>query len=166
MEWVDRILAVTGQHGTPGQQDWTGVESAVGTPLPEDFKELWRCFSDGSFADYLFLLHPEGGPNSVAGNHESLRAHLRQNPETRIYQPYGLFGDAHADSEAGLLQWGISEADDEYYWLADTHTDPAHWPVIARTDPLERFHRFDMPASAFIHRVLTDPDFRPFTIAT
>lgn len=41
MEWADRIQVATGRNRTPGRRDWTGAESAVGTPLPEDFKELW-----------------------------------------------------------------------------------------------------------------------------
>ncbi|MFF8918008.1 SMI1/KNR4 family protein [Streptomyces sp. NPDC015032] len=166
MEWVDRILSATGWDGMPGRLDWAGVESAVGTPLPEDFKGLCRYFSGGSFDDHLVLLEPEGESESMAGNHEGLLASVRGNPENRsVYRPYGLFGDSGAGSGAGLLQWGFSYIEDEYYWLADARTDPADWPVIAREDPLEGFHRFDMPASEFLHSVLTDPGFRPFTIA-
>lgn len=51
-----------------------------------------------------------------------------------------------------------------YYWLADVSKDSEEWPVVARTDPLEEWHRFDMGPSEFICRVLTDGEFRPFSI--
>lgn len=52
-----------------------------------------------------------------------------------------------------------------YCWLADTSKRPEEWPIVARTDPLEEWHQFDMTTSEFIYRVLTDRDFRPFSIA-
>ncbi|OSP43139.1 hypothetical protein B7767_11790 [Streptomyces sp. 13-12-16] len=39
-------------------------------------------------------------------------------------------------------------------------------PIVARTSPLEDWHRFDgVSTSEFIHRILTDREFRPFSMA-
>jgi hypothetical protein len=165
MEWVDRLASATGWDSAPGEADWTATEAALGTPLPDDFKELSRRFAvRGAFCDYLMLLGIGTDPDSLSGNHGGLLGRARANPGIlSVYRPYRLFGGA--GSEPGLLQWGFSELEDEYYWLADVQTDPARWPVVAREDPLEPFHRLDMAASEFVHRALTDRDFRPFTIA-
>lgn len=37
--------------------------------------------------------------------------------------------------------------------------------VVARVDPLESFQRFDMTASEFIYRVLTEVEFSAFSVA-
>jgi hypothetical protein len=69
------------------------------------------------------------------------------------------------DGVDGPLQWGYSLIDEEYYWLVNESVDPSAWPVMARTDPLEPFQRFEMTASEFLFRVLTDPEFSEFSIA-
>jgi hypothetical protein len=165
MEWVDRLLVATGWDAEPAELDWSETEAALGTPLPADFKELRRRFAAwGSFADYIVTLKVQDGSETVKNNHvSSLRSVSGNTDNRRLYEPYGLFGDG--GSTKGLLQWGYSLIEDQYYWLADESVDPANWPVVAREDPLEPFHRFEMTASEFIYRVLKDPDFTPFTVA-
>ncbi|MEU4564278.1 hypothetical protein AB0F72_38345 [Actinoplanes sp. NPDC023936] len=53
----------------------------------------------------------------------------------------------------------------EYYWLADARVDPYTWPVVARKDSLEPWHRYDIGVAEFLHRMLTEHDFTPFTVA-
>ncbi|WP_316745302.1 SMI1/KNR4 family protein [Streptomyces sp. MK7] len=165
MEWVDRLLAATGWDAEPAELDWSETEAALGTPLPADFKELRRRFAAwGSFSDYIVPLKVQDGSETVKVNHESRLRSVTGNPDRRrLYKSYGLFGDSGATK--GLLQWGYSLIEDEYYWLADASVDPSNWPVVAREDPLEPFHQFDMTASEFIYRVLKDPEFEPFTVA-
>ncbi|WP_371102122.1 hypothetical protein [Streptomyces sp. PU_AKi4] len=53
-----------------------------------------------------------------------------------------------------------------HYWPADTSKNPEERPIVARTSPLEDWHRFDgVSTSEFIHRILTDREFRPFSMA-
>lgn len=165
MKWVDCLVTVTGWSAEPGELDWSGTERALGTPLPADFKELRRRFAPwGAFSDRVLVLEAQGETESVLANHESLLRSVRGNPENRrAFEPFGLLGDESKGE--GLVQWGFSFIEEAYYWLADTSQDPSTWPVVAREDPLEPFQRFDMTASEFIYRVLTEADFSPFSAA-
>ncbi|MCX5092409.1 hypothetical protein OOK36_26730 [Streptomyces sp. NBC_00365] len=147
--------------------DWSEAEQALGAPLPADFKELRRSFPEwGAFRDHVVLLKAQGGSESVPANHETLLKAVRGNPGSRrMFQPYGILRAGEAESSKGLVQWGYSFIEEEYYWLADTATDPSTWPIAARVDPLESFRRFDMTASEFIYRVVADVEFSPFGIA-
>lgn len=167
MEWVDRLVAVTGWNADPGEPDWSEAEQALGAPLPADFKELRRRFPEwGAFCDHVVLLKAQGGSESVPANHESLLKAVRGNPDSRrMFEPYGILGAGEVESGKGLVQWGYSFIEEEYYWLADTAKDPSTWPIVARVDPLEQFQQFDMTASEFIYRVVADVEFSPFGIA-
>lgn len=164
---VGRLVTETGGNARPGAPDWSEAEQTLGCPLPADFKELRRLFPEwGAFCDHVVLLKAQGGTESVPGNHDSLRKAVRGNPDSRrLFEPYGILGAGEARSGRGLVQWGYSFTEDEYYWLADTTVDPMTWPIVARADPLEPFQRFDMTTSEFLHRVLTDAGFSPFGIA-
>ncbi|MEU6879180.1 hypothetical protein [Streptomyces sp. NPDC046712] len=167
MEWVERLVAVTGWNAEAGEPDWTDAEGTLGTPLPADFKELRRRFAPwGAFSDHILVLRAQGDQESVLANHQTLLRSVRGNPENRrIFEPYGLLGANEENKGTGLLQWGYSFIEEEYYWLADEAQDPSSWPVVARVDPLEPFQRFDMTASEFLYRVLTEADFSVFSVA-
>lgn len=40
--------------------DWAAVESAVGTRLPDDYKQFAALYGPGVFCDYLRIFHPHG----------------------------------------------------------------------------------------------------------
>ncbi|MER5278588.1 hypothetical protein ABT025_22960 [Streptomyces sp. NPDC002809] len=167
MEWVERLVTVTGWGGEAGEPDWSGTEEFLGTPLPDDFKELRRRFAPwGAFSDHLLVLEANEDSESVRANHAKLLTSVSANPDNRRnFEPAGLLGANEDSKGTGLVQWGYSFIEEEYYWLADTARDPATWPVMARVDPLEPFQRFDMSASEFVYRVLTETGFAPFGVA-
>ncbi|MFF3321501.1 hypothetical protein [Streptomyces sp. NPDC002889] len=167
MEWVDCLVTATGWSAEPGELDWSGTERALGTHLPADFKELRRHFAAwGSFSDHVVVLEAPGDTESLLANHESLLRSVRGNPDNRrMFEPFGLLGANDGDKGKGLVQWGYSFIEEEYYWLADTQQEPTAWPVVARVDPLEPFQRFDMTASEFVYRVLTEAEFSAFSVA-
>ena len=167
MEWVDRLATVTGWIAEPGELDWSDTERTLGTPLPADFKELRRRFAAwGAFSDHVLMLQAQGDTESVLSNHKSLLRSVRGNPDTkRMFQPFGLLGANDGCENKGLVQWGYSLIEEEYYWLVDTLQEPSTWPVVARVDPLEPFQCFDMTASEFVYRVLTEAEFSEFSVA-
>ena len=129
MQWIDRLGAVIRWSSPPREPDWNTTESVLGIWLPADFKELSRRVPGGTFGDYLVLLGAEDEVEPLAANHTSLLSSVRGNPGNRaLFRPHGLLGS----DGTGLLQWGDSYIEDEYYWLADTSTDPQTWPVAAR----------------------------------
>ena len=160
MTWIDQIVEVTGWRGEPAEYGWDREEAELGVTVPSDFKELSRRFPAGAFYAYLDVLRAENNPHLyklLAWHRQSL-----SQGSSRLYEPYGLF---QTDGGRGLLRWGMDQRDGEYYWLADRNMDSDRWPVLARTDAHEEWHRFDMTASEVVYRVIADPEFKPFTVA-
>ncbi|MFC3500126.1 hypothetical protein ACFOOK_03980 [Micromonospora krabiensis] len=60
---------------------------------------------------------------------------------------------------------GSDQVEGEYFWLADRSVEAERWPVVARKDPLQPWHRFEMSTTEFVYRLIADPEFKPFTVA-
>lgn len=161
MEWVSKLVSITGWQSERREVGWSDIERQFGTPLPADFKEIWEVFGRGAFCGYLELLPVDGAdPEGLLGRWNSLKARWGREHMQSLFEPYQVF------EESGLILWGNSMTEAQYYWLADASTSPEKWPIVARTDPIEEWHRFDdVSTSEFIFRVLTDREFRPFSIA-
>ncbi|WP_435296987.1 hypothetical protein [Streptomyces sp. YPW6] len=167
MEWVDRLVSATEWTAEPGACDWSDTERSLGACLPADFKEMRRRFAPwGAFSDHVLLLEAQGDTESVLARHASLTRSMRGNPDNRrLFEPFGILGMDDGHREKGLVPWGYSFIEEEFFWLADTSQEPGTWPVLARSDPLETFQRFDMTASEFVCRVLTERGFSDFGVA-
>lgn len=156
MEWVDRLLEVTGWREPPQKRNWEAVESALGTVLPSDYKELHERFGPGLFSQYI-RVEPIEGQNSMIDSYENFKDKAR----TRRYgshSPYGVNGPH------GFLLWGATEFRESFFWLADAAIDPNFWPVLGKDDVGDSY-RYDMGMSEFIYRVITEPSFEPFAVA-
>ncbi|WP_203863152.1 SMI1/KNR4 family protein, partial [Plantactinospora mayteni] len=153
---------MTGVRPEQRDIDWTPVEAELGTRLPTDYRELCSMLGGGSYSGFLRLLKPDGAAAATDGLLYSWRWHQHHPEYAGLYTPYDLYG---GPERQGLLCWGDDETEGEYYWLADAGTDPATWPVVARKDGIEPWYRYDMSMSEFIYHMLTDPDFKPFTVA-
>ncbi|WP_247663086.1 hypothetical protein [Micromonospora sp. U21] len=165
MNWTDRIVDATGWRQEPIDGDGGDVESELGATLPTDYQELCRRFGPGSFSAYLYVLPPtaEQGSTSLLGTWQRYRQDNRQGDMIEQFlAPYGLY---EPDRGPGLIRWASDQTEGEYFWLADRSADVDRWPVIARKDPLESWHRFDVSTTEFVYRLLADPEFKPFTVA-
>ncbi|MGR6969975.1 hypothetical protein ACU639_10225 [Streptomyces cynarae] len=162
MDRVDEIISVTRWEASQRDVDWDDIEQQFGTQLPADYKKLCEAFRHGAFSGYLELLPPNAVDSyGLLGRWKSQRRRRESGQLSTLFDPYDVF-DAGG---SGLILWGNSLTEDQYYWLADASTRPEQWPIVARTDPLEDWHRFDISTTEFIYRVLTDRDFRPFSVA-
>lgn len=61
--------------------------------------------------------------------------------------------------------WGRSETGGRFHWLADSSTDPASWPLVARPVWGEEWQQLAMSVPEFVYRSIADPGFEPFTVA-
>ncbi|MGC4747629.1 hypothetical protein ACLQ28_18535 [Micromonospora sp. DT201] len=81
----------------------------------------------------------------------------------------GLTAQQREDGSIAFVRMGGGEPvfvmPAPFFWLADRSVDADQWPVIARKDPLESWHRFDVSTTEFVYRLLADPEFTPFTVA-
>ncbi|MFJ8172581.1 MULTISPECIES: SMI1/KNR4 family protein [unclassified Streptomyces] len=125
-----------------GHGDWAEAEHRLGTPLPEDFKQLVATYGRGDFWGALCLCTPFGDDNPVPLTADLLDDYgpLRDgHPED---YPYPLFPEP-----GGLLAWAVTESAAHVCWL--TEGPPGSWPVViwSRDDDYERF---DCGAGAFL----------------
>ncbi|MFF2476168.1 hypothetical protein [Streptomyces sp. NPDC058066] len=164
MQWVNRIAQLAGHEPLGLDSDWGTVEQELDATLPADFKQLVDTFGMGVFGEYLYPLGDTSGEFSVSGDLSMLRQTLSRHPDaTSVYRPYAVF----EPGKEGLLSWAQSTAEEaEFYWLAQDGEDSDRWPIVARVDSTDDWHRFEMPVSEFIFRMLTDDTVHPFGVPT
>ncbi|GHJ93803.1 hypothetical protein SNE510_33220 [Streptomyces sp. NE5-10] len=69
---------------------------------------------------------------------------------SRPWEPYGGY-----PAPGGLPRWGDTEQADAFHRLTEGD-DPERWPVVARSDDLDSWARFDGTVTEFLHHVLAD----------
>ncbi|MEN8655917.1 hypothetical protein ABCR94_36445 [Streptomyces sp. 21So2-11] len=159
--WVERIIAVTGWEPLNLDLPWDGIEEALGTSLPEDYKKLAEVFGRGEFSEFMRVLSVDS-----TGQFDLLhiwKAYLGDSPEDGpdpVLKPYQMY----RPDRRGLIPWAFGEMECSYFWLASAEEDPASWPIVTRGNPYP-LQQVRMSTSEFICRVLTDPEFEPFSIA-
>ncbi|NWF29439.1 SMI1/KNR4 family protein [Streptomyces sp. PKU-EA00015] len=143
---------------------WTAAESALGTPLPADYKRLVETYGWGEFCDYLNLRTPFG--TREHNRLEWQRGRPSGTPDrNRERYPYPLH-----PAPGGLLVWGTTVDADRLCWFTDGA--PESWPVVVWSrDGWYETH--PMGAAAFVEawagarldsRLLVDmePDLAPW----
>ncbi|MFF3871372.1 hypothetical protein [Streptomyces sp. NPDC001978] len=82
-------------------------------------------------------------------------------PSDGAFAPYPIHVPG---TTGGLIPWGGSRAGETFFWqVTDGAVDA--WPVLAKSKDSEYWHRYEMTATEFLYRILTDPRFRPYTVA-
>jgi hypothetical protein len=166
-QWVDRLLELTGWDQPRWECEWGETEAELGVSLPSDYKELCARFGPGIFAeDYLTVLADQrAGRDSLLRwwrgfvgefENDAYGMELMLGP----HKVYGING------RSGLIPWAHAAPKGILFWLADAAVDAGSWPIIGKYELAldEEWHRFDMPASEFVYRALTDSEFRPFSV--
>jgi hypothetical protein len=139
--WTERLCAITGWEPTDRPAiDWQAAEAALGTALPEDYKEIVDVFGPGSFDGYVDLL----GPSRILDLIDWSRT------RDDWFYPHPAYPAPH-----GLLQWGSSEQELDFVWLTGTD-DPSDWPLLVREDSGGEWQRFDCGLGEFLARLLTE----------
>lgn len=166
VRWVNRLQGVTGWRAAQWDCDWAETEAALGTPLPSDYKELCARFGPGRFANYLVVL-PDRWPEreSLLGWWRTEAALFKDDRAgmDMMFGPYGLYG---VNEPRGVIRWAYLQPTGCLFWLADADEDPDSWPVLAKIDMNyeEDWYKYEMPASEFVYRALTDQEVSPFSV--
>jgi hypothetical protein len=143
--------------------DWALTETELGLSLPEDYRELCGRFEPGTFSAYVEVLR-DSGSDSLLANWRLLKQHTeRFDQAAEAYAPFGLYDSAAGE---GLLLWGRSQTEGEYYWRVDGSESADRWHVVARSDATGTWQEFEMSASEFIYHVTVDPEFNGFSAQT
>ncbi|MEV0775968.1 hypothetical protein [Streptomyces sp. NPDC050428] len=142
---------------------WDAIERELQAELPIDYKELGEALGGGVFSGFVYLLCVDDG--EVFDLIAQWRGYLNDAREhgaddDPIFAPYSVY----EPGKQGIIPWGSTESGDEFYWLADDSA-PEGWPIVARRADSMEWDRYEIGVPEFIMRVLTDPEFHPFTIA-
>ncbi|MEU4034345.1 SMI1/KNR4 family protein [Streptomyces collinus] len=160
--WVDSLLRATGWNARDVAQPWAEIETELGTELPGDYKELCQAFGAGEFSQEVSVLCAD--ETRVGDLLICWRGLLESDDDAdgpwvpyRIHEP-GTTG--------GLIPWGTTRSADRFFWqVTDGPVDA--WPVLAvQVDTME-WNRYEMTATQFLYRFLTDPGFSfwPYSVA-
>ncbi|MBO8191781.1 SMI1/KNR4 family protein [Streptomyces oryzae] len=127
-----------------GHGDWAVVEQELGTPLPDDYKQLVETYGRGDFWGALCLCTPFGDDNPVR-----LEGSLLEDfgPSRELFpeqHPYPLFPEP-----GGLLTWAVTENAAQLCWL--TEGSPESWPVVIWSRDND-YERYGCSAAAFLDR--------------
>jgi hypothetical protein len=140
--WAERLCAITSWEPRDRPAvDWQAAEAALGTALPQEYKEIVDVFGPGSFDGYVNLLVPNGTVLDLID-------WSRTNPDR--FGPHPAYPAPH-----GLLQWGSSEQELDFVWQTGA-PDPSDWPMLVREDHDGEWQRFDCGVGEFLARLLTD----------
>lgn len=125
--------------------DWAGVEEALGTPLPSDYKEFVHTYGVGGFHygsfTFLYPYVPFAGPLDFAVWAERVLAGYRQ-----LHSEWPEIFPIPAYSEpGGLLPWGRTDNGQDLYWV--TQGQPDEWTVAVVDHDVETF---SLPMTGFL----------------
>jgi hypothetical protein len=125
---------------------WAGVEAALGTGLPDDFKAFTELYGSGKVDDFLYLFNPfaEGQDGNLLFEKDRVLADYAQTrakfPERLPLPPF--------PEEGGVLPLGRTDNGDELYWV--TGGDPGDWPVALLESRAARQEVHRMPVTGFL----------------
>ncbi|MFG2353686.1 hypothetical protein [Streptomyces sp. NPDC048521] len=155
---MDSLLGATGRDARNAAQPWAEIEAELGTALPGDYKQLCQAFGVGEFSQAVWALcADETGVLDLLRTWRFVLSHGSDGP----FAPYRIHAPG---TTGGLIPWGGSRAAESFYWqVTDGPVDA--WPVLAKMEDAEDWDRYEMTATEFLYRILTDPGFRPYTVA-
>ncbi|MEU8135802.1 SMI1/KNR4 family protein [Streptodolium elevatio] len=107
---------------------WVELESALGTRLPSDYKEILETYPRLVVDDFIRLLDPDSKswslrPVEANQSNSAWLADMRSDEDFADEFPYPAFPDRN-----GVLLWGNTTNGDYCYWLAVG--DPESWTVV------------------------------------
>ena len=125
---------------------WPAVETALGTPLPADYKLFIATYGTGLFDEFLYVFNPFAADPD--GNLlRQLDAARRGDAWSRAHFP-DQARPALVPAPGGLLPLGRTVNGDQLAWL--TGGDPDGWPVVATASRSAEPERHELGLVAFL----------------
>ncbi|MFD6274674.1 histone-like nucleoid-structuring protein Lsr2 [Streptomyces sp. NPDC060209] len=124
---------------------WDTVESSLGRPLPQDYKELADRYGPGTFNDYLDVYHPHGVTeyvNLTGPMPGRIRAQLHEDAYPVPYDPETLFA------------CGATYNGEYLFWITDPAADPDRWQIAVNEARGPRWFTYDGTLTDFLTAVL------------
>ncbi|MFI6415304.1 SMI1/KNR4 family protein [Streptomyces sp. NPDC050585] len=149
---VERLTALIPPAGPRRPRDWRSVEQALGTPLPNDYKELTETYGGGVFDETIWLLDPacpDEDYELVATTAE--RAEVLVN----LWQTEPIPREIR-DTDARVIPWAYVEDSGAYlYWRVQPGQEPGDWTVLFNEGRGPEWEHHDTSCASFLLAVLT-----------
>ncbi|AZK92711.1 MULTISPECIES: SMI1/KNR4 family protein [Streptomyces] len=157
---VARLTGLVPPPGNPpAAPDWDRVEAVLGTPLPDDYKQLIEVYGGGVFDETVWVLAP--------GCEDEDYDLLAQTEERgRILADLWASGEPRpaeiGDSGTRLIPWAtVEEAGHYLYWLVRPGQEPSEWTVVLNEGRGPEWESHPQSCGAFLAGLLTG-DVRSF----
>ena len=139
--------------GTPRRaRDWAAAEQQLGTPLPEDYKELVETYGGGVFDETIWLLDPECPDEDY-----SLLAQAAERAEilAELWQTEAKPAELQTP-DAQVLPWAYVEESGMYlYWLRRPGQKSNDWTVILNEGRGPEWEHHNRQCALFLLALLT-----------
>lgn len=149
---VERLTALVPPAGPRRFRDWPSAEQALGTPLPDDYKELVETYGGGVFDETVWLLDPacpDEDYELVAAAAE--RAEVLAN----LWQTEPIPAEIQ-DTGARVIPWAYIEDSGAYlYWLVRPEQKPDEWTVMFNEGRGPEWEHHTASAASFLLSALT-----------
>ncbi|WP_433211829.1 hypothetical protein [Microtetraspora malaysiensis] len=125
---------------SPFPVDWAGVERRVDVRFPGDFKEFAEAYGPVLAGEWIWVVLPH---NSERGGYfEQLDVGRSLLRSLRNGDPQAHPFAVHPEP-GGLLLWGKSRGDEQYFWDTSASEDPCRWPSVIFSNG--RWHTVRLP---------------------
>ncbi|MFI6412871.1 SMI1/KNR4 family protein [Streptomyces sp. NPDC050585] len=149
---VERLTALIPPTGPRHSRDWPGVEQALGTPLPGDYKQLVEIYGGGVFDGTVWLLDP-ACPDE---DYELVAAAAERAEVLACLWQTEPVPDEVRDTGARVIPWAYVEGSGAYvYWLVRPGLKPDEWTVMLNEGRGPGWEHHATSCAPFLLSVLT-----------
>lgn len=129
---------------------WESVEGALGSKLPDDFKEFIEIYGSGTIGRFISVLNPfseKENLNLLEQSRRQLDALRTLHSDFGERNPYELFPAA-----GGLLPVALTDNGDVIHWL--TNQSAVAWTIVVNEARSPDYEHFECSLTSFLEGLL------------
>jgi hypothetical protein len=153
---IREILGADPYQGAP--VDWEAASSALGVPIPADYRALVDTLGPGLIGRDLVLPQPFAGNRNfdLIASHQERMDGLEKVWESEAQGPPVFRTKPAVFDRPGVtpVLWALSGNGNYLYWIADPSANPSTWDTAVDSARGEEWEFFSGPATSVLLRLL------------